>query len=285
MASDTPIVLIGDRAEVAPRPRGATAKLRPGRFALTVAALFTFAFLYVPIAVLIAFSFNSARTGATWQGFTLQWYERMLSNPRLIDAAANSLIVAALSTLGSVVIGTLMAIAMERYRFRAQAVWDGLLYMPVIVPEIVMGISLLLFFASIGLERGLITLIISHIAFSMPFVYLTMRARLADFDRSLEEAAQDLGADEWTTFRRVTFPLLLPGIISSALLAFTLSLDDFVTSFFVAGVGSQTLPVYIWGQIRRGITPEINAISTVMLILSIVLVILSQALQRRQSSH
>lgn len=282
MTSDSTVILLGERGEIKPKPRGETRRFSPGRFALVTITLFTFALLYVPIVVLIAFSFNSARTGATWQSFTLQWYERVFSNARILEAAANSLIVAALSTLGAVVIGTLMAMAMERYRFRGKGAWDGLLYLPVIVPEIVMGISLLLFFAAVNISRGLLTLVISHIAFCMPFVYLTMRARLADFDRSVEEAAQDLGANEWVTFRRVTLPLLMPGIISSALLAFTLSLDDFVISFFVTGVGSQTLPVYIWGQIRRGITPEINAISALMLVLSIVLVVTTQLIQRRQ---
>jgi spermidine/putrescine transport system permease protein len=282
VTSDSTIILLGERGEIKPKPRGETRRFGVGRFALVTIALFTFAFLYVPIVVLIVFSFNSARTGATWQSFTLQWYDRVFSNTRILEAAANSLIVATLSTLGAVVIGTLMAMAMERYRFRGQSAWDGLLYLPVIVPEIVMGISLLIFFAAVNISRGLLTLIISHIAFCMPFVYLTMRARLADFDRSVEEAAQDLGANEWVTFRRVTLPLLMPGIISSALLAFTLSLDDFVISFFVTGVGSQTLPVYIWGQIRRGITPEINAISALMLVLSIVLVIATQLIQHRQ---
>ncbi len=280
MAVDSTVVYIGERPEALP-PREAQ-RFSMGKFALVTVTFFTFAFLYVPIVVLIVFSFNSARSGAVWEEFSLRWYERVFSNPRILEAAANSLIVAVLATIGSVVIGTLMAMAMERYRFRGQTLWDGLLYLPVIVPEIVMGISLLLFFAAVRLERGITTLVISHIAFCMPFVYLTMRARLADFDRSLEEAAQDLGANEWTTFRRITLPLLMPGIISSALLAFTLSLDDFVISFFVTGVGSQTLPVYIWGQIRRGITPEINAISTLMLVLSIVLVLVSQLLQRRQ---
>jgi len=284
MASDSTVVLIGERTEIKPRPRGEARRFSLSRFALVTVTLFTFAFLYVPIAVLITFSFNSARTGATWQSFTLQWYERVFSNARILEAAANSLIVAVLSTLGAVVIGTLMAMAMERYRFRGKAAWDGLLYMPVIVPEIVMGISLLIFFAAVNLSRGVLTLVISHIAFCMPFVYLTMRARLADFDRSVEEAAQDLGANEWVTFRRITLPLLMPGIISSALLAFTLSLDDFVISFFVTGVGSQTLPVYIWGQIRRGITPEINAISALMLVLSIILVVVTQLIQRRQKT-
>ena len=280
MATDSPVILIGDRDEIKPRPRGAD-KLSPGKFSLATIALATFAFLYVPIIVLIIFSFNSARSGAAWQGFTLNWYARMFNNARIIESAGTSLLIAVLSTLGAVVIGTLTAMAMERYAFRAKAAWDGLLYMPVIIPEIVAGISLLLFFALIGIERGLFTLVVSHIAFSMPFVYLTVRARLADFDRSVEEAAQDLGANEWVTFTRVTLPLLMPGIVSGALLAFTLSLDDFVISFFVNGKGWQTLPVYIWGQIRRGVTPEINAISTLMLAFSIMLVVISQVLQRR----
>ncbi len=282
MASDSSVILLGERTEIRPRPE--RKKLTAGRFSLVAITLLTFAFLYVPIIVLIVFSFNSARSGAVWQGFTLNWYERMFGNARIIEAAGTSLLIAVLSTIGSVIIGTLMAMAMERYAFKSKTLWDGLLYMPVIIPEIVAGISLLLFFAAVGIERGLFTLVVSHIAFSMPFVYLTVRARLADFDRSVEEAAQDLGANEWITFTRVTLPLLMPGIISGALLAFTLSLDDFVISFFVNGKGWQTLPVYIWGQIRRGVTPEINAISTLMLVFSIVLVIVSQIIQRRQNS-
>lgn len=169
MASD--VVLLGERSEIKPRPRKESRGIGLGRFALVTITFFTFAFLYVPIAVLIAFSFNSARTGATWQSFSLQWYERVFSNTRIPEAAANSLIVAALATVGSVVIGTLMAIAMERYQFRAKLAWDALLYLPVIIPEIVMGISLLIFFAAINLSRGIVTLVISHIAFCMPFVY------------------------------------------------------------------------------------------------------------------
>jgi spermidine/putrescine transport system permease protein len=281
MTSDSSVILLGERSEVKPRPE--RKRLSSGRFALVAVALAAFAFLYVPIIVLIVFSFNSARSGAVWQGLTLNWYARMLGNARIIEAAGTSVLVAVLSTIGAVVIGTLMAMAMERYAFRSKSAWDGLLYMPVIIPEIVAGISLLLFFAAAGIERGLFTLVVSHIAFSMPFVYLTVRARLADFDRSVEEAAQDLGANEWITFTRVTLPLLMPGIVSGALLAFTLSLDDFVISFFVNGKGWQTLPVYIWGQIRRGVTPEINAISTLMLVFSIGLVIVSQLIQRRQN--
>lgn len=281
MATDSSVILLGERDEIKPRPKGRQ-KNSPGKLVLALFALLAFAFLYVPIVVLVVFSFNSARSGASWQGFTLDWYSRMFGNARIIESLLTSLLVAVLATAGAVVIGTLTAMAMERYQFKAKTFWDGMLYMPVIIPEIVAGISLLLFFAFVNVERGLFTLVVSHIAFTMPFVYLTVRARLADFDRSVEEAAQDLGANEWITFTRVTLPLLMPGVISGALLAFTLSLDDFVISFFVNGKGWQTLPVYIWGQIRRGVTPEINAISTLMLVFSIGLVILSQLLQRRE---
>jgi spermidine/putrescine transport system permease protein len=282
MATDSTVILLGDRSEVQPRRRNNRPSARIGRFMLVFIALATFVFLYVPIILLVVFSFNSARSGATWQSFTLDWYVRMFNNPRILDAAWRSVVIAVLSTAGSVVIGTLMALAMERYKFRSKGAWDALLYMPVIIPEIVMGVSLLLFFAAAGIERGLFTLVVAHIAFSMPFVYLTVRARLADFDMSVEEAAQDLGANEWTTFWRITVPLLMPGIVSGALLAFTLSIDDFVISFFVNGKGWTTLPIYIWSSIKRGITPEINAISAVMLLFSILLVVLSQLLQRRE---
>jgi spermidine/putrescine transport system permease protein len=280
MASST-VVVLGERKEyktAATKPRFGL-----GNFALTLIALGTFAFLYVPIAVLVLFSFNNARTSIQWRGFTLQWYERMLNNDDLIQAAINSLIVATLSTILSTIIGTLAALAMERYTFRSKGLWDGLLYMPVIIPEIVAGVSLLMFFAQTGLERGLATLVIAHVAFSMPFVYLTVRARLADFDRRVEEAAYDLGANELTTFWRVTLPLLLPGIVSGALLAFTLSIDDYIISFFVNGQGWDTLPIYIWTQIKKITTPEVNAISTVMLALSVVVVALSVLLQRKNA--
>ncbi|MBU6360054.1 MAG: ABC transporter permease [Chloroflexi bacterium] len=273
------MILVGEHEPAHPLPR--KGKRGFGRFALALTAFATFAFLYVPIGVLILFSFNNARNSIEWRGFTLQWYEKMLTNDALIEAAVNSLIIATLSTFGATVIGTLTALAMERYQFKGKLVWDGLLYMPVIIPEVVAGVSLLMFFALLGIERGLLTLVVSHIAFSMPFVYLTVRARLADFDRRVEEAAADLGANDWQTFWRITFPLLLPGIISGALLAFTLSIDDFIISLFVNGQGWNTLPIYIWSQIRKITSPEVNAISTVMLLISILIVSLSVLIQRR----
>lgn len=278
-AQKSTMILVGEHEPAHPLPR--KGKRAFGRFALALTAFATFAFLYVPIGVLILFSFNNARNSIEWRGFTLQWYEKMLTNDALIEAAVNSLIIATLSTFGATVIGTLTALAMERYQFKGKLVWDGLLYMPVIIPEVVAGVSLLMFFALLGIERGLLTLVVSHIAFSMPFVYLTVRARLADFDRRVEEAAADLGANDWQTFWRITFPLLLPGIISGALLAFTLSIDDFIISLFVNGQGWNTLPIYIWSQIRKITSPEVNAISTVMLLISILIVSLSVLIQRR----
>jgi len=284
MSSDTStIVVMGEREEIFPQEPAERQRIRPGWLALVTITLLTFAFLYAPIIILVVFSFNDARTGAVWQGFTLDWYARLFRNERLLDAALRSLIVAVVSTAGSVVIGTLTALAMERYRFRSKTFWDGLLYMPVIVPEIVAGVSLLLFFATAGVERGFLTLAVSHIAFSMPFVYLTVRARLADFDLSIEEAAKDLGANEWVTFKRITLPLLMPGIVSGALLAFTLSVDDFIISFFVTGKGWDTLPIYIWSALKRGVTPEVNAVSAMLLVFSATLVVASLILQRRHS--
>lgn len=274
---------MGDRSEYVAPPVYERPAQKLGQLSLVLVTAFTFAFLYVPIVVLILFSFNSARTGAVWQGFTLSWYERLLNNEALLAATSRSMVIAVVSTLGAVVIGTLTALAMERYQFRAKAFWDGLLYMPVIVPEIVAGVSLLLFFAAASVERGFVTLVVSHIAFSMPFVYLTVRARLADFDRSIEEAAQDLGANELQTFTLITLPLLMPGIVSGALLAFTLSVDDFIISFFVTGKGWNTLPIYIWSQLKQGVTPEINAVSAMLLLFSVTIIVLSLLVQRRRT--
>jgi spermidine/putrescine transport system permease protein len=256
--------------------------------------LVTFIFLYAPVVVMSVFSFNASRQMQVWMGFTLDWYVRMLHDERVRVAAENSLIIAVVSTLVSTVIGTLTALALERTRFRVKRLYEGAMYLPIIVPEIVMAIALLVFFNltfqwldqlfGLRLNFGLGTITIAHIAFSFPFVAVVVRARLADFDRTLEQAAQDLGANDWQTFRYVTLPLLMPGIIAGALLAFTLSIDDFVITFFNAGVGSTTLPLEIYGRVRRGITPDVNALSTVLLLASMLLVLGSLALQRRRST-
>jgi spermidine/putrescine transport system permease protein len=228
-------------------------------------SLVVYLFLYAPLAVLAAFSFNRERLTAQWRGFTLDWYVRLLDNTQVLTALRNSLLVAALATLLATAIGTAAALAFHRHRFRRQAALDGLLTLPIVVPEIVMAASLLLLFAGLGLRLGFLTVVLAHVAFSLSYAVVVVRARLAGFDRSLEEAAMDLGAGPWRTFFQVTLPGIAPGILAAALLVFALSIDDYVITSFVAGVGSTTLPLQIYSMVRSGISPEINAVSTVLL--------------------
>jgi spermidine/putrescine transport system permease protein len=270
-------------------PRGATRRL------LAANAWLVYVFFYAPIVLLIVLSFNSNRLVGVWTGFTFDWYAQMLDNTAVLRAVRNSLIVAFLSTIVSTVLGTAAALALERYRFRGRQAFDALLYLPVIVPDVTMAVMLLLFFvraadalfvvsgARIGL--GLTTITLSHVAFNISFVAIVVRARLAGMDPTLEEAAADLYADRWRAFRRVTLPQLMPGVLGGALLALTLSLDDVVITSFVSGPGSTTLPVYVFGLVRRGVTPLINAVSTVMLVASMVLVLASVLLQRRRGAQ
>jgi spermidine/putrescine transport system permease protein len=265
-------------------------RTRIAKWLLGTNALLVFGFLYLPVLILIIFSFNNTRSVAVFTGFSTEWYSSLLQNDELLDAARNSLLVGLITTIVATVIGTLTALAMDRYRFKLRTTFDANLYLPIVIPEIVMGISLLLFFNQalfpflrdifgIRATTGLPTITISHIAFDIPFVYVIVRARLADFDRTLEEAAADLGADEWQTFKRITLPLLMPGIIGGALMAFTLSLDDYLITVFTKGVREQTMPLYIYSLVRRGVTPEINALSTALLLGSIGLVGLSLTAQ------
>jgi spermidine/putrescine transport system permease protein len=259
---------------------------------LGVHSTLMYLFLYAPIVILVLFSFTTDSFGARMTGFTFSWYGKLFEDTRLIGASINTLKVALTSTIVSTIIGTLTALAMERYRFRGKGAFDALLYLPIVIPEIVMALSLLAFFAfsfgiiesvlGVHLSNSLTTVIIAHIAFSISFVVVVVRASLKGFDRRLEEAAQDLGANEWQTFWRITFPLILPGIVGGALLAFTLSLDDFIISFFTTGPGTSLLPVEVYAAVKRAVTPKINAISTIMLVLSMVLVGVSQFIQQRQ---
>jgi spermidine/putrescine transport system permease protein len=217
-----------------------------------------------------------------WTGFSLIWYQELFRNDAVMSAFRVTMWVALWSTLVSTILGTLTALAMERFRFLGKRTYDAILYLPIIIPDIVMALSTLLFFVVVGVALNRYTVLIAHIAFNISFVAIVVRARLADMDRVLEEAAADLGANEWQTFRRITLPLLMPGIISGALLAFTLSLDDFVITFFVSGPGSTTLPVQVYSMIRFGLTPEVNAISTLMFVGSTILVVISLLLQRNQ---
>ena len=253
-------------------------------------AWLVFLFFYAPIAVLIIFSFNDSRLVNQWTGFSLRWYVKLFQNEEIGLALRNSLIVATASTIVSTILGTLVALGLERFRFRGRGALDSTLYLPIIIPDIAMAVMLLLFFvqssqilARVGVHfsLGLTTIILAHIAFNVSFVAVLVRARLADFDKSLEEAAGDLYANEWNTFRFVTLPLIMPGIVGGALLAFTLSLDDFVVTFFTSGPGSTTLPLRIYSMVKTGVTPEINALSTLMLLASMMLVLTSLAIQRR----
>jgi spermidine/putrescine transport system permease protein len=251
------------------------------RVAITGSGIFGYLFLYAPIIILVVFSFNASRFVTSWAGFSFRWYGELFQNEAMAVALKNSLIVALASTLISTVFGTMVALVMERHQFFGKLAFDALLYLPIIIPDIAMAVMLLLFFVWANFRLSLITIIISHIAFSISFVAIVVRARLVGFDRSIEEAAQDLGANELQTFWYVTLPLLMPGILAGALLAFTLSLDDFVITFFTAGVGSTTLPLRIYSMVKLGITPEINAISTLMFLASMSLVMLSLFLQRK----
>ncbi len=251
------------------------------RAAITGSGIFGYIFLYAPIVILVVFSFNSSRFVTSWSGFSFRWYGELFQNEGFAIALKNSLIVALASTLISTVFGTMVALVMERHQFFGKLAFDALLYLPIIIPDIAMAVMLLLFFVMSSITLSLVTIIIAHVAFNISFVAIVVRARLVGFDRSLEEAAQDLGANELQTFWYVTLPLLMPGILAGALLAFTLSLDDFVITFFTAGVGSTTLPLRIYSMVKLGITPEINAISTLMLLASMILVLASLLLQRK----
>lgn len=245
----------------------------------------TFLFLYAPIVILVVFSFNDSRRNIVWRGFTTKYYAKAMANDSLIEAFTNSLVVAFLSTLVSTVLGTLLALALWRFRFPGKPVVEGANALPIVIPEICMGVSLLVFFSSIGLMSGipwpasLTPIVIGHIAFSFPFVAVVVRARLEGFDRSLEEASKDLGASEWQTLRYVMIPFLKPGIVAGALLAMTLSLDDFVITFFTSGPETITFPIKIYSMVRFGATPEVNAASTVLIAITLLLTVIAMRMQ------
>jgi len=251
--------------------------MKRSRFPMAVTWLLL-AFFYLPIAVVVVSSFNGARFGGGFEGPTLDWYRRLFEHREIWPAVLNSLVVAVGATFVSVALGTAGAIALHRYRGRLQRAHYALVYTPLVVPEILMGISLLLFFAAVGLELGLFTIFLAHVTFCLSYVAMVVLGRLQDFDDSVVEAALDLGASWWTVTWRILLPLLAPGILAGGLLAFTLSIDDFVISFFVAGPGSTTLPIRIYSMIKHGAPPLINALSTLLLLVTFVAVWLSQRL-------
>jgi spermidine/putrescine transport system permease protein len=235
-------------------------------------------FFYLPILVLVLNSFNASRFGGTWEGFSLRWYARLLDEGQIWQALENSLLIALAATAASTVLGTTAALALHRYRSRLQNAHYALIFTPLVVPEVLTGISLLLLFVAVGLDLGLFTIFIAHVTFCISYVTMVVLGRLQDFDFAMIEAAQDLGAGWWTTTWRVLIPLLAPGIAAGALLAFTLSMDDFVISFFVAGPGSTTLPIRIYSMIKHGSPPLINALSTILLVVTFSVLLVSQRL-------
>ncbi len=238
------------------------------------------AFFYLPVVVLVANSFNASRFGGGWEGFTLDWYRKLFTQREIWMALRNTLVIAAFATAVSTVVGTSAAFALHRYRSRLQKVHYLLVYTPLVIPEILMGIGLLLFFVTIGLGLGLLTVTLSHVTFCISYVTFVVLGRLQDFDWGLVEAAEDLGATPWVAFRKVVLPSLAPGIAAGALLAFTLSIDDFVITFFTSGPGSTTLPVRIYSMIKHGSPALINALSTILLVMTFTTVWLSQRLTR-----
>ena len=280
MATDVSIAppLSIRRARRKPRPT----PLEYGRKRwLQIVVAFNFLFLYFPIFSLIAFSFNNSKRNVTWQGFTLDFYNQAFHNQGLQEAFARSIIIALCSTAVSTVIGALLGLALYRYRFPFKGPFEGLLYLPIVIPEICMAMAMRSFFGRLGVPLGLVTITISHIAFSFPFVAVVVRSRMSGFDESLEEASRDLGASPAQTFFNVTLPYMTPGILAGALLAFTLSLDDFVITFFTSGPGSTTFPVKIYSMVRQSVTPEVNAASTVLIALTLTVTVIAMWIQSR----
>ena len=269
-------------AEAAAKPQKNRLRRFPG---IGVSTAFFFAYLYLPIVIVIALSFNENRIVTIWTGFTFDWYPQVLGNSDLLRAGRNSLIVAVSASLMATVLAIGAALGLRYFRPRRteETGTTALMALPLLVPEIVTAVATLIFFVAIGMRLGLTTIIIAHTVFCIPFAYLPIRARLQGLDPALRDAAFDLYADEWQSFRRVTLPLLWPGILSGLLLAFIVSLDNFVITFFVAGPGATTLPVYIYSMIRMGVTPEVNVASALLLMVSLAMVTLSMLLLSRRA--
>lgn len=252
-------------------------------------------FLYAPIVLLVVYSFSASRNPGQWGGFTTEWYARLFDDSRIQRTIGVSVRVALVSTIVATVLGTMSALALERFRFRGRKVFDALLYLPIIIPDVTMAVMMLMFFSQafdavdalfgLDLAKGFATVVVSHVAFNIAFVSVVVRARVAGMDATLEQAAADLYANRWQAFRYITLPLIAPGVLGGALLAVTLSLDDVVVTQFVAGPGSTTLPVYVFSLIRKGVTPTINAVSVIMLVASLILVAGSVALQRASAAR
>ncbi|GGK75700.1 ABC transporter permease [Planomonospora parontospora subsp. parontospora] len=271
----------GSTGGVRTRPRG-----RAGDRLLRVYVWLVIAWLLLPIAVMIVFGFNDtqSKSNVSWQGFTAKWWGRLDEYPQLLDAVDYSLKIALLSVLVTTVLGTLMGLALGRHRFRGQGATNLMMFAAISSPELVMGASLLSLFISTGVETGFWTVVIAHVLFSLSFVAITVRARVVGMDASIEEAARDLGASAWTTFWRITFPMILPGVVAGALLAFALSIDDFVITQFTTGGDVQTFPLWIWGATRIGVPPQVNVIGTLIFAAGVAIAVLNAVTARRRGT-
>lgn len=256
--------------------------MRNNKFLDNLCLILVFIFLFLPISVLIIFSFNTSRLNIMFEGFTLRWYYELFHNTLLLEALFNTLIVAVISTLVSVIIGTISSYALKKFDFPGKKFINELLYIPIVIPEIVLGISLLCIYSLMKVELGMFTLILSHIAFSIPFVIVNVNSVMDMMNPNLEEAASDLGASRVTTFFKIVLPSLVPGILSGAQLAFTLSLDDVVISYFTAGPDSNTLPLQVFSMIKTGVTPDVNALITIMLLIIFISLFISMSFSLRR---
>ena len=247
-----------------------------------ITIILTFIFLYAPIIILVIYSFNQSKMNVVFTGFTFKWYKALMHNTDLLEAFRNTLIIAGVSTITSTIIGTISALGLYKYNFPMKKLINGLIYIPIVIPEIVLGISLLSVYTIANLKLGMPSLIISHIAFSIPFVITSVRSTLNLLPKEYEEAAYDLGASKFNVFTKITLPLIMPGVVSGATLALTLSMDDVVISYFTAGPGSNTLPLQIYSIIKTGITPDVNALSTLMLLATVIILTTSAIYQSRK---
>lgn len=256
--------------------------MRHNKFLDNLCLILVYLFLFLPIFVLIIFSFNTSRLNIVFEGFTLKWYKELFTNSILLEALGNTLLVAVISTVVSTIIGTISAYALKKFNFKFKNIINELLYIPVVIPEIVLGIALLCIYTFLKIELGMFTLILAHISFSIPFVIISVRSVLDNMDPNLEKAASDLGASKLKTLFYITIPSLLPGILSGAQLAFTLSLDDVVISYFTAGPDSNTLPLQIYSMIKTGVTPSVNALITILLLIIFIVLTFSMVLSLRR---
>lgn len=242
-------------------------------------------FIYIPVLIMIVFSFNNQKANTNWVGFTTEWYGKLFHDSELWGIFLNTLLIAVISTLLAVIIGTIAAVGLARFKFKGKSIIDNALYVPIVIPEIVLAVALLSIFSAINFPLGTFAMILGHTTLTVPFVIITIKSRLSDFDQSVEEASMDLGANRRTTFLKVTLPMIMPGVISGGFLAFTLSLDDLIISNFISGPNSMTLPIKIYSMVKSGISPEINALTTIIIGVFLVGLILSKIIEKNKKKQ